>query len=200
MTRTLTSGGTGSARADRRRRRRFPVATVALVVPVTGTWVAQLAHPALLEVLRRDPSALAAGQWWRVVTPLVVQDPPWQWAVLAPATLVLGTLVERFAGSRAVVAGFLCAGLVGEAAGYAWSPYGAGSSVGAAGLLGILVAWSLSAAARRALPPVLVPRVRFFAVATLAAAAVSVALRDVHGLPLFTGALLGVALTRRRTG
>lgn len=167
-----------------------PVATLGLVLVVTTCWVAQLVHPGLLQTLRRDPSALAAGQWWRVATPLVVQDPPWQWAVLGPLTLGLGAVVERFWGGRTVVGLFVVTGLLGEAVGYAWLPRGAGSSVGAAGLLGVLVAWSLSPAAR-VLPAVLVPRVRTAAVVTLAASVASVVLHDVHGLPLLAGVAAG---------
>jgi membrane associated rhomboid family serine protease len=174
-----------------------PVATLGIAVVTTVLWVTQLVHPALLDLLRRDPAALAAGQWWRVVSPLVVQDPPWQWAVLGPLVLAAGTCVERLHGPAVVVAGYLLGGLVGEGVGYLWSPHGAGSSVGAAGVLGILVAWSLSRSAPRVLPRVLVNRVRPFAVATLCAAVVSVVVHDVHGLPLLVGTLLGALLVRR---
>lgn len=53
-------------------RKLWATITVWILTAATGT--AQLLHPILLDQFRRNPEALAAGQWWRMVTPMFFQD------------------------------------------------------------------------------------------------------------------------------
>ncbi|MCX3062454.1 rhomboid family intramembrane serine protease [Streptomyces beihaiensis] len=178
--------------------RRVPVATAAVLLVTGATTAAQFAFPGVLDALRRDPDALAGGEWWRALSPLLVQSPPWQAAVTVPAIAALGVPVERIFGSRAMLALYLVPGAVGEALGYLWQPHGAGNSVADLGLAGALVAWLFLAAGERGWPAPLLNRVRIWGGAVLAGAVVDTVFRDVHGLPTFVGAGIGAALLRRR--
>jgi hypothetical protein len=52
----------------------WPVATAAVLMATAVLTVLQFPFPGVRLALWRDPDALAAGQWWRLVTPLFVQD------------------------------------------------------------------------------------------------------------------------------
>jgi hypothetical protein len=93
--------------------------------------------PAVEEALRRDPAALAAGEWWRLLSPLLVRVDSWVvLAIILAGTLIVGIPVERSLGSARLVALYLAGGLVGEVAGYEWEPHGPGSSIARCGLMG----------------------------------------------------------------
>jgi hypothetical protein len=63
-----------------------------------GLTVLQFPVPRVRLALWRDPDALAAGQWWRLVMPLLVQyDPVWQIVVV----LVVGAGRSSAADARA---------------------------------------------------------------------------------------------------
>ncbi|HEX6675957.1 MAG TPA: rhomboid family intramembrane serine protease [Actinomycetes bacterium] len=96
-------------------------ATVFLVTATTSTL--QAVVTGLEPAPRRDPAALSAGEWWRVVTPLVVQDGGLAGTVFNLASLaIVGTVAERLLGSRRWLVQYAAGGLAGEAAGYAWPP------------------------------------------------------------------------------
>lgn len=68
--------------------RRWPIATVSVLAVTAVLTVLQYPFPQVRLALWRDPNALAAGQWWRLVTPLFVQyDAVWQIVVVSPASL-----------------------------------------------------------------------------------------------------------------
>ncbi len=95
--------------------------------------------------MRRDPAALAAGQWWRVVSPLVALDGNiWLHFVYDTLGLLLvGIVVERLLGPGRWLILFFAGALAGTVAGYAWNPYGAGTSIALCGLIGGLVIWQI---------------------------------------------------------
>lgn len=132
-----------SAELQRESARRLPIVTLAVFTVTELCNVLQIFFPQLLGVLRRDPAALQAGQWWRLVTPLLVQSDGW-WAAayVALGILLAGIVVERIYGRLRWLLLYLGGGLVGEVAGYAWDPHGAGSSVGVFGLLGGLLVYA----------------------------------------------------------
>jgi membrane associated rhomboid family serine protease len=204
-----------------------PLATVAVFLITATTSSLQAVVTGLEPALRRDPAALSAGEWWRVVTPLVVQDGGLAGTVGNLASLaIVGTVAERLLGSRRWLVQYAVGGLAGEAAGYAWEPHGAGNSVAVCGLAGGLLALMLALGARtpRVVVPVAVwytfaiaavsvasgaaaaaPRrdrgaERALAVACLAAAAAITAIRNLHGVALLAGAGAGApgAWRRRR--
>ncbi|WP_399930686.1 rhomboid family intramembrane serine protease [Streptomyces kanamyceticus] len=190
----------GTAEAPTPGRRRVPVATAAVLLVTGVVTTSQFVHPEVLDTLRRDPDALASGEWWRTFTPLLVQSPAWQALVTVPGIALLGVPVERLLGSRAMLALYLAPAAVGEALGYLWQPHGAGNSIADLGLAGGLVAWLFLAAGERGWPRPLLNRVRIWGGAVLAGAVVDTAFRDIHGLPTLTGAALGAGLLllRRR--
>ena len=52
-----------------------------VVVLLTATLTAlQLTSPAIYAALSRQPAAIAAGQWWRLLTPILVEEPSQLWA------------------------------------------------------------------------------------------------------------------------
>jgi membrane associated rhomboid family serine protease len=93
-----------------------------------------------MSALRRNPQALAAGEWWRMITPLFVDPDGWlAIAAVFVGIALVGPDVERRLGWARWLALYFGAGLVGEVAGYAWLPYDAGASIALSGLIGALL-------------------------------------------------------------
>jgi rhomboid protease GluP len=186
---------TGSQHGRERLPRRWPIATVSVLAVTTVLTVLQFPFPELRLALWRDPHALAAGQWWRLVTPLFVQyDAVWQIVVVFAFIAGIGVLAERVFGHGRWLLLYLSCGVVGQAFGYLWDPPDAGASVAAAGLLGAVGAWLLSPAGPR------LARVRVWGVASLVAGIVLTAVADMHGPPLLLGFGLGALLLWRGVG
>jgi membrane associated rhomboid family serine protease len=120
-------------------RTKMPVVTAtvtALTAVLTGV---AFAHPSLVHAIQRSPAMLADHQWWRIVSPVLVNPEGWRQVVVNTGGLVvIGTAVERLWGPRLWVAFYLTGAVLGEIAGLAWRPFGAGSSVAVSGLLGAL--------------------------------------------------------------
>src|SRR5690625_511140 len=111
--------------------------TMVIVVVTSIVTLFQFAHPEVLSILRRDPESLASGEWWRMITPLLVHADGWgQYIFNVACIVIIGSEVERLYGKVHLLVLYLAGGLIGEVAGYAWEPYGAGASVGLCGLLG----------------------------------------------------------------
>src|SRR5690625_4109750 len=55
----------------------FFTVTMAIVVVTSIVTFFQFAHPEVLSMLRRDPEGLASGEWWRMITPLLVHADGW---------------------------------------------------------------------------------------------------------------------------
>ncbi|MEZ0094216.1 rhomboid family intramembrane serine protease [Streptacidiphilus sp. EB129] len=107
----------------------------------------QLAHPAVLHLLQRDPDALHSGQDWRLVSPVLVQSSGWtQYAFNLTGSLLVGVAVEPYWGRTRWVGAYLAGGVAGILATYYWEPHGTGggSSDAVAALIGMLVVslWS----------------------------------------------------------
>lgn len=119
---------------------RAPLATIiVLSITIVATGL-QMQYPDLLSALRRNPDALAAGEWWRMITPLFVHSDGWmQIIVNLIGIAVVGPLVERQFGSWRWLALYFITGMIAEAISYAWEPYGAGASIALCGLIGGLL-------------------------------------------------------------
>jgi rhomboid protease GluP len=168
------------------RGRRWPVATTAVLAVTVVLTVLQFPFPEVRQALWRDPDALAAGQWWRLVTPLLVQyDPVWQIVVVLALIAGIGTLAERIFGHGRWLLLYFGCGVVGQAFGYRWAPPDAGASVAGAGLLGAVCAWMLSPAGPRQ------ARVRIWGVVWPLVALALTVTGDMHGPPLLLGFALG---------
>ena len=100
--------------ARRRPPRRWPIATVSVLTVTAVLTVLQYPFPQVRLALWRDPGALAAGQWWRLVTPLFVQyDAVWQILVVFACIAGVGVLAERIFGhGPPLLAGFGLGGLL----------------------------------------------------------------------------------------
>jgi membrane associated rhomboid family serine protease len=98
-------------------------------------------YPEVPAVLQRDTSGLLSGQVWRTFTPLLVDSDGWlQVFFVSVGFLTAGIAVERLLGRGCWTVLFLCGAVVGQAAGYAWQPYGGGTSIALCGLVGGLIA------------------------------------------------------------
>jgi membrane associated rhomboid family serine protease len=169
----------------------WPLVTAAVLLVTGSTSGLQIGYPQVLSALCRDRDGLRAGQWWRILTPLLVHDEGWRQVVLNfLAIAVLGVIVERLYGHFPWLVFYLGAGLVGEIAGYAWQPHGAGASVGGAGLLGALLVWLL-------VRPGLPWPARVGGIFGLLAAALLSLLHDIHGPPILVGGLLSLGFVIR---
>ena len=171
---------------------RRPIATMSVLAVTVVLTVLQFPFPAVRLALWRNPEALAAGQWWRLVTALFVQNDPW-WQIVIVFALIagIGAIAERLFGPGRWLLLYFGCGVVGQAFGFRWQPYDAGASVAGAGLLGAVCAWLLSAAG----PPL--ARVRIWGAAWPLAGLVLTAVGDMHGPPLLLGFGLGALLLWR---
>jgi hypothetical protein len=115
--------------------RRFPVLTVIAVAVATVAAIVQYAVPAVVPVLQRDPVGLAHGQWWRLVTPLLVQTLGWYQVLTNLVTLALfGLISEWLLGRQRWVILFASGTLGGQVAAYTWHEPGGGDSIAICGL------------------------------------------------------------------
>lgn len=153
--------------------------------------VGQAAEPTVLESLRRRPGAVAEGELWRLITPLLVHAYGWPHYFLNLVSLLpLGSVLESRVGPWRLLLIYFGSGLSGEILGMAWRPHGAGASLGVAGVLGALVA--LFAWRREGLKRVAV------LVGFLGLVAATFVVQDTHGLPALVGASLWIATERMR--
>jgi membrane associated rhomboid family serine protease len=91
--------------------------------------------------------------------------------------------VEKLYGKK-LLALYFVSGVLGEIFAYIWSPDGAGSSLGIAGGIGGLFAFTFLCHQE-------VPRfVRIFSIGGIVGAIVLCVYRDIHGPPILIGALL----------
>lgn len=119
------------------RLRPLPVATVLLCAVAAAGNLWQLLEPGVLEGLRRDPGAMAAGAWWRAGTALLVNDGGVVGMVFDLVMLAqVGGVAERWFGWRRWLALAAAGWLAGEVAGYLLGVPGAGTSVASCGLAG----------------------------------------------------------------
>lgn len=168
---------------------RFPITTVAVWTVTALITGSQLFTPAVLSALRRDPFGLSTGEWWRLLTPLFVHPEGWPQITFNFTVLAaVGVLAERLFGSRRWLLLYFASGCLGELAGYAWQPHGAGASVAIAGLAGGLLACLLARTGH--------PVARLGAAGALLGAVLLTVYRDIHGPPILAGAALAAVMLR----
>ncbi|MEC9344039.1 MAG: rhomboid family intramembrane serine protease [Pseudomonadota bacterium] len=166
---------------------RPPLLTLAIAAATSLLTVAALAYPSLLALLERNEARIAAGEFWRLLTSfLVLGDNATQIGFNLAGLLLLGTPVERRLPRRLWAIAYLGGGVVGQLAGLYWKPFGAGNSVAIAGLAGLLLVHM----ARR--EGATLPQRLAWPVAGFGFAAWLSLIQDIHGLPVFAGALAGL--------
>jgi rhomboid protease GluP len=126
---------------------RYPVSLslIAVTVAVFGAQTLSrslLGLDVVLALGAKVNSALASGQVWRLLTPLLIHAGWLHLAVNMYSLYILGPMVERFFGPRRLLIVYLLAGVSGVTFSLAFSP---SASVGASGaifgLLGALAAF-----------------------------------------------------------
>jgi membrane associated rhomboid family serine protease len=168
---------------------RSPVATASVLTVTAVLTVLQYPFPQVRTALWRAPGSLAAGQWWRLVTALLVQyDAVWQIVVVFACIAVVGVLAERIFGHGWWLLLYFGCGVIGQAFGFLWEPPDAGASVAGAGLLGAVSAWLLSPAGPRQV------QVRVWGVIWPLVGVALTLKQDQHGPPLLAGFALGALL------
>ena len=92
----------------------------------------------------KENEAINAGQWWRLLTPMVLHGNVTHLLFNSWALYVLGTEAERVYGTPRFLALYLLAGLAGSIASYVFNPdaLSVGASGAIFGLLGALAAFS----------------------------------------------------------
>lgn len=154
------------------------------------TTAAGLLDPGVARALVRSPEFFA-GQWWRLVSPVLVHPEGWHQVILAGLMLpVLGATAERVFGPVRWIALYGTGAVTGNLAGHAAGSYSAGSSVAVAGLLGGLAVWVLTGRAGLRGP------LRIGAGVLPSGGVALAVLGDVHGAPLLAGSLVGLVLLR----
>lgn len=183
----ITNRSTHSPRASATPASHFLPATPLLAVAIALSTTLQFFFPAILSALQRDYVRFVGGEWWRVITPLFVQDGGIAGSIFNLVTLLLvGAVAEYLWGSRRMIGIFFVGGLVSEVVAFAWQPIGAGNSVGNFSLAGSVAIACLTPQAGRI--------TRVVAVLALSADAVLVVLRDIHGAASVAGVILALAL------
>jgi membrane associated rhomboid family serine protease len=120
--------------------RRFPAVTAMATGIAVVAAVAQYVIPAMIPALQRAPGGLPDGQWWRLLTPLLVQTLGWYQVVANLVTLaIIGAVAERLLGRRRWLALFATGTAGGQLAAYAWHDPGGGDSIAICGLAGGIV-------------------------------------------------------------
>jgi rhomboid protease GluP len=178
--------GTRWKRDAHQPRRQLP-ATFLIIGVTLAISLSQFVWPELIATLARNKEALAAGEWWRLVTPLFVQPGGWLHLLFNCGFLFCFLpIAERIYGPKIALI-YFASGIVGQAVNYAWAPYGGGASTAAFGTMGSLLACTL-------FDPAASKAYRVFPLLGLSAATAMIFTRDGHGPGLLTGAFLGAVL------
>ena len=170
----------------------WPLVSVCIIGTTALVTGLQFVFPEIVSMFRRNWDGLVAGEWWRLITPLLVQPQGWiQCVSNAFFLLAFVPLAERVYGIR-LLALYLIPGLVGQIVNYSWNPNGGGASPAAFGVMGGLLAYIIRQRS------VVHRSVWLIAILGLCAAGVLSFGRDGHGPSLLAGAILGSVLQARR--
>jgi hypothetical protein len=165
--------------------RRTPWATAVLFVVIATLSVIQILDPALLLLLCRDASLIAAGEWWRLATSVLVQDGGVAGGSFNLLSLLLvGGVAEFLWGTRRWICIVVVGVLLAQTVARTWQPNGAGNSMINFSLAGAVC---IACLARCQIRPALVA-----AFLALGAAGLLCLLRDIHGAAAACGAATGL--------
>jgi len=127
------------------RLRDLPGVTRGLLVTIVAVFAAQQVIALLLGgdivgfVGRKDNAAIAAGQWWRLVTPMFLHVDALHLLFNGYALYVLGPQIETAFGTARMLAVYLLSGAAGTVVSFVLSPHPAVGASGAIfGLFGAL--------------------------------------------------------------
>ncbi|MEO8243935.1 MAG: rhomboid family intramembrane serine protease [bacterium] len=183
----------GMAMVGRYGAHRIPFLTLAVAVLTSAGFVTQLLESGALEALQRNGSAIAAGQWWRLLTALLVQDGGWAGFVSNLAGLVLiGASAEQLISRRAWTALYLVPAFIVELIALRWQPVGGGNSVAWMALAGAM--WILALRHKGG------PGLSLLGWAGLAIGALLSMKSNIHGPAILLGAALAWGMAARFPG
>lgn len=167
----------------------FPRVTSLLLLAIAIPSFLQLLFPVLLSTFERDYQRFLHGDWWRLISPLFVQDGGVSGTIFNLIGLALvGSVAEGIWNARSMLMIFFIGGLMGEIVGFAWQPIGAGNSVGNFSLAASVAVASLT---RDSPTPV-----KLLAVLALGADGILLGLHDIHGAAALMGAIQALLLSR----
>jgi rhomboid protease GluP len=173
----------------------LPVAAILIFSAIAVISGLAFIFPQVLFGFQRNPDAILAGEWWRLVTPMFVNPAGWwHYAANAIAALFVLPLAEKFYGSRRLLALYFVSGLVGETCIYTLEPgwaQGGGSSFPIYGVLGSLFIFAFRH--RQEFPR---PKMRSPILALCLAISLCF-MHDFHGAGMLTGALLACTMQTR---
>jgi membrane associated rhomboid family serine protease len=168
--------------------RRFPVLTLLTLGATVCLTASRLAGPRVEQAINRDPAALRHGQWWRLISPVLVQSDHSVIVVLLTFAVcaVIGVMAESRLTRPCWFALYLAGALAGHGLGEAFQPHQSGTSVAFVGILGGLAARILLT--NRPVPPIW----RFRIAVGVVLSAVDTALGDIHGVAFLAGLAVGM--------
>ena len=162
-----------------------PWATLSLFVAIGVPTTLQFFFPYILTLFRRDKVAFLAGDWWRIITPLFVQDGGVSGSIFnLVSLLIVGSIAERLWGSRRWLILFFLGGVLCEMIALAWQPVGAGNSGANFALAGSIAIRCLTRHPLRL--------ERLLASAILASGLLLLALHDIHGAAAAFGVVIAL--------
>lgn len=126
--------------------------TMAALAPATRTilyvsiaaFIGQILIPGLDERFASFAPAIAAGEWWRLLTPMVLHAGLFHIFMNMYVLTIFGPIIERLYGTAPFVAIYVIAGFAGTAASYAFGRcdgLGVGASGAIFGIAGALFAY-----------------------------------------------------------
>jgi rhomboid protease GluP len=170
-----------------------PIFTVIILLITALLTGLNFRFPEILETLRRSPATLSSEEWWRLITPIFINRGGWLEITFNFISFtIVGVIAEYIWGSRRWLVFYLLGGLVGESAGVAWKPIGAGSSVAVFGLAGALAMWLIVRKTSW--------QARLGGMSLILWAFILTVLSNLHGPPLLVCAVVAGFLLRRDAG
>ena len=177
----------GTALVRRHGAHRIPLLTLVVSLLTVAGFALQLLEPGALEALQRNSSAIAAGQWWRLLTTLFVQDGGWAGFLSNLAGLVLvGAPAEQLMSTRVWIGLYFVPAFVVELIALHWQPVGGGNSIAWMALAGAL--WILALRHKGGLA------ISLLGWAGLAIGALLSVVSNIHGPAILLGAMLAWAI------
>lgn len=168
---------------------RLPYATLWITLAVAIPTILQFYFPAILQMLERDHTQFLAGDWWRIITPLFVQDGGVSGSIFNIVSLVLvGSVAEKLWGSQRWLIIFFAGGILSEIVGFAWQPIGAGNSVANFSLAASIAVLCLALTGPRA--------IRVMAILALGVGLILLLINDIHGPAMLLGVLIALIFVR----
>jgi rhomboid protease GluP len=170
----------------------LPLATLTILILTAIVTSLQFFYPEIINMLSRNPNALLAGEWWRLISPVFINPEGLNQIIFNFSALIfLGVIVEKFYGSFRWLIFYFAAGFTGEIAGYLWQPESGGSSVAIMGLLGALLIWIILN--RRSVPV----QIQIWGPLGLIFAVILTFSHNIHGPSILVGALIALLMLKK---